>query len=275
MSVAVVTGATGGIGRWIALGLARAGRRVVLVGRDAGRIESAREWIGAQVPGAETEAALADLSSLAATRALAAELAQRHPRLSLLVNNAGMFHDRRETTPEGRERVLAVNHLAPFVLARALAPCLAAAAPARLVTVGSSSSDGARIDPDDLELRRGWGMVRAYRRSKLAQMMTSFAMAERWRDAGVTVNVVHPGGVATGIVRAPGVVGLGWRVMAPFLLTEEGGADTPLHAALAPELSGITGQYLKRRRVVPPNSLARDPALVARVWAATERLAEG
>jgi len=275
-SVSVVTGATGGIGRWIALGLARAGHGVVVVARDRARGDDAVAWIGAQAVSAPVELVVADLSSLAATRRAAWEIQGRHPAVDVLVNNAGVFRTRREETSEGHERVIAINHLAPFVLTRALLPALRAAASgggARVVNIGSSTSDRARIDPADLEGRRRWGMVRSYSRSKLALMMATFGWARRLQGTGVVANVVHPGAVATGLVRAPGVVGLAWRGMAPFLLTEEQGADTPLHVALSPEFAAVTGAYVKQRRAVEPNRRALDPALVERVWAATETLA--
>ncbi len=267
---AVVTGAAGGIGRFIALGLARAGFLVLLVGRESGRGEALRSWIAAEAPGAATEFLPADLSSLAATRALGHQIARRCENLDVLALNAGVFRGRREVTPEGHEMVLAVNCLSPFVLIRDL-EVLLRAAHGRVVTVGSSTSDRARIDPDNLELVRGWGMSRAYAQSKLAVMMTSFTWAERLAP-DVTVNVVHPGLVATGLVRTPGVVGLAWRLLAPFSRTEAQGAETPLHAALAPELSRVTGQYLKDKKLAAPNPLALDARMRARVWRAAETL---
>ncbi len=267
--VALVTGASGGIGPWVALGLARAGLHVVLAGRDPARTEAARAWVAERAPGAAPEGEVADLSSLAAARGLGERVAARHGAVSVLVNNAGVFRHRREVTSEGREVVLAVNHLAPFVLTRALLPALLAAGDARVVNVGSSASDHAGIDPDDLELARRWDLVRAYARSKLAMMMAAFEWAER--VPGVASVVVHPGGVRTGLVRAGGVVQLGWRALSPFLLTPEQGAATPLHAALSGEAAG--GRYLKRCRAVAPNRRALDAGLRARVWAATERLA--
>jgi NAD(P)-dependent dehydrogenase (short-subunit alcohol dehydrogenase family) len=272
--VAVVTGATRGIGLWIALGLARAGCRLVLVGRDRDRGEAARDWVAERVPGAEIEVIAADLASLATTRSLGRQIAARHPRISVLVNNAGVFRTRRHVTSEGREAVLAVNHLSPFLLTRTLATAMGAAAPARIVNIGSDTADRASIDPGDLELRRGWDMVKAYRRSKLAMQMTSVDWARRLDGTGITVNVVHPGAVATGLIRAAGPIGLAWKLMAPFQLTEEQGADTALHVALAPDLATVTGRYFKERQVVEPNPLVRDAALVARVWAATEALAD-
>lgn len=270
--VAVVTGASSGIGRWIALGLANAGYHLVLVCRDAGRGESTVRWITQNVPGSSPELRLVDLALLRATGSLGQEIAAAHPQLGLLVNNAGMFAARRQLTSEGREMVLAVNHLGPFVLTDALEGALRAGAPSRIVNVGSSTSDRARIDPQDLELSRGWGMVRAYSQSKLAMLMATFARAKRLRGSGVVANVVHPGTVATGLVRAGGPIGLAWRMMAPFLSTEEQGADTPLHVALAPQWATVSGAYVKRRAAVRPNPRALDPVLVAQVDRATRAL---
>ena len=270
---AVVTGATSGIGRWIALGLARAGVRLVLPSRSEAGGTAVRDWLLAQVPTAEIELVAADLSSMASTMAAARTIRAQHPTLSLLVNNAGVFRARRERTPEGHDLVLAVNHLAPFVLMRELRPALLAGSPARIVTVGSSTSDSAGIDADDLELKRGWTMTRAYGRSKLAVMMATFETARRLEGTGVTANVVHPGMVATNLIRSGGPIGLVWRALRPWVRTEEQGADTPLHACLAPDLGRVTGRYFKDRQMVAPNKRALDPELTRRVWEATERLA--
>lgn len=271
-AVAVVTGATGGIGRFIALGLARAGMHVVVVGRDAGRGAAALALVRERVAGASVELMLADLSSMAETRALGARIVAAHPAVSVLVNNAGVFRARRGETAEGHEMVLAVNHLSPFVLTRALVPVLGAGA--RVVTVGSDASERAGIDPDDLELKRGWNLWRAYARSKLAVTMQTFEWARRLHGQGVTVNVVHPGFVATGIVRTPGIIGVAWKVLRLAGRTEEQGAETPLHAALDAGLAGVTGAYFKDKAAAAPNRLALDRGLVGRVWAATERLVD-
>jgi NAD(P)-dependent dehydrogenase (short-subunit alcohol dehydrogenase family) len=273
--VAVVTGATSGIGRWIGRGLARAGMDLVLVVRDVARGEAARAWIMAAAPGAAVRVERTDLSLLAEARAAGERIAAAHPAVHVLVNNAGLFSPRRWETAEGHELTLAVNHLAPFVLTRTLLPALQAGAPARVVNIGSAASDRAAIDPDDLELRRrGYGGMRAYGQSKLALMMATFAWAERLQGAGVTVNVVHPGVVATRIAQVGGIAGLAWRLGKPFMLRPEQGAETPLHVALAPELAGTTGRYFKRRAQAVPNPLAQDAALVGRAWKATEALAE-
>jgi len=273
MAISVVTGATSGIGRWIALGLAQAGHRVVMIVRDQARGEAAAAWIRGQAPDAGMDLLLADLSSLAETRRVGGVIVERYGAVDVLVNNAGVFSPHRTVTAEGLETVIAVNHLSPFVLTTSLLPALRAAGAARIVNVGSSTADRARIDPADLQGTRRWGMVQAYGQSKLAITMATLGWARRLHGGAVVANVVHPGAVATGLVRAGGAIGLAWRMMAPFLLTPEAGADTPLHVALAPEFAALSGAYVKRRRIVRPNPLALDPELVEQVWEATEALA--
>jgi NAD(P)-dependent dehydrogenase (short-subunit alcohol dehydrogenase family) len=116
-------------------------------------------------------------------------------------------------------------------------------------------------------------MVRSYSQSKLALMMATFGWAHRLQGTGVTANVVHPGAVATQLVRASGPIGLAWRAMAPFLLTEEQGSDTPLYVALSPQFCGVTGAYVKKRQTAKPNRRALSAALLDEVWRATETLA--
>jgi NAD(P)-dependent dehydrogenase (short-subunit alcohol dehydrogenase family) len=273
MPVAILTGGTSGLGRFVALGLVQAGFRLVLVARDTGKARSVRDWLHNEVPSAVIEVELTDMSLLADVRRASSAIAARYPRIDLLVLNAGTFESRRIVTAEGHERTLAINHLAPFVMIEALAGPLRAGR-ARVVVVGSNSSDQADIDPDDLELRRGWSLTRAYPRSKLALITTSLEWARRLAPE-VCVNVVHPGFVATDLVRARGIVGWVWRRLRPFALSPEQGAATPLRAALDPALAGVTGRYIKPSGFASPNRRAVDPALSGRVWEATERLVAG
>ena len=269
--IAVVTGATAGIGQWIALGLARAGYHTIMVVRDAQRGEATRSWIASQARGAVTELVLADLSSLAQARAAGAAIVAAHPRIDVLVNNAGLITATREVTDEGHERILAVNHLAPFVLTQALQAALRDADEARVVNVGSTAHERAHLDVDNLELTHGWNGLRAYGRSKLAITMATFEWSRRL--PGVAVNVVHPGVVATKIGAVPGVIGLGWALLRPFMIGVEQGADTPLHVALSPQVAGMTGLYFKKRQPARPNRQALDRAVTARLWTETTRLA--
>lgn len=274
-ATALVTGATGGIGLCTALGLAQAGFRVLLHGRDAERAEAARRWIEDEVPGARVEPLAADLASLAAVRYLARAVEARADRLSVLVNNAGLFRQRREVSLDGHELILAVNYLAPFVLTQELLPLLARSGPARIVNVGSSTADRARLDLDDLQSTRKpglFGMTAAYAQSKLALLIATFELARRLERGGLTVNAVHPGLVATGIVNRGGVVGFAWSLGKPFMISPQRGAETSIHVAAAPDIAGVTGRYFKRRHPVEPNPLAHDRDLAARLWRVTEGL---
>ena len=275
--VAVVTGANRGIGRWVALGLAATGHHVVMLVRDRARGEAAQGWVAAHCPGASTELAVADLSTVAAARAAGGAIRAAHPKLAVLVNNAGLFMPRRTETADGHETTLAVNHLAPFVLSAELDEALRAGArdsgkESRLVNIGSTASDRATIRLDDLELRRSWSIMRAYGQSKLALMMATFERARRSEGSGVLVNVVHPGLVATDIGTMPGLVGLGWQFVKAFGLSERQGADTPLFVCVSPRVAGRTGLYWKKRAPARPNSRALDRAACARLWALTEEM---
>ncbi len=271
--VAVVTGATSGLGQWVAVGLARAGMHVVLLARNPAKAAVTQRLVERTVPGASVATVTADLSSLRQTREAGEGIAATHGRVRVLVNNAGLITPRRQVTEEGREMIFAVNHLAPFVLTNALEGALKAAAPARIVNVGSTASDRATLDLSDLEGVRSWNPVRAYGRSKLALMMATFERARLLAGTGVSVNVVHPGVVATSIGDVPGPVGWVWALGKPFMISPERGAHTPLFVALSPEAEGVTGAYWKRSAQVRPNPQALDAKLVHRLWEETQRLA--
>jgi NAD(P)-dependent dehydrogenase (short-subunit alcohol dehydrogenase family) len=271
--IALVTGATNGIGVWTALGLAQQGYAVGIVARDRTRGEAMRTWLAERAPAVEIDLFLADLSSLAEVRRLAGEVKARYPRLDLLVNNAGLIRPQRELTAEGYERIFAVNLLAPFLLSHELLDLLKASAPARIVNVGSDSSDRAKLDLDNLQAEKRFSAMGAYSQSKLAIMTASFELARRLEGSGITVNVVHPGVVATNIFNNFNTGG--WRsamlaVLVPvarlFLLNEEQGATTTLHVATAPELAGVTGRYFKKSKEAAHNPIADDRALSAALW---------
>ncbi len=270
--IAVITGATAGLGLWVAYGLARAGYHTIIITRSAARGEATRRWIGERARGAVTSLVTADLSSLQQTRQAGEAITAAHPRIDILVNNAGLITARREVTAEGHEMIFAVNHLAPFVLTAALEPALRSGAPSRVVNVGSTASDRASLDLSNLEMQRSWNPLSAYGRSKLALMMATFERARRLAGTGVTVNVVHPGVVATALMSVPGPVGWGWAALRPFMITPERGAMTPLHLALSPLVAGETGKYWKRNRPARPNRQALDTAMVRQLWWETERL---
>ncbi len=275
--IALVTGATAGIGFFTALGLARAGFQIVMVGRDAGRLEQASRTVAERAGGAPPETALADFASLAAVRTLAATVLARHDRLDLLVNNAGAISPRLEMSADGQEMTIAVNHLAPFLLTNLLLDRLRTTAQwnmaPRIVTVASQAHRGARVDPAALSDPRDWTPLKAYGRSKLCNILFTRALAKRLAGSGVTACALHPGVVATQIGdRAGTIAGWGWRLVKPFLMTPEKGAATSLFLATVADPAPFHGSYVIGRRIAQPDPAALDDDLAERVWSESARL---
>jgi NAD(P)-dependent dehydrogenase (short-subunit alcohol dehydrogenase family) len=268
--VAVVTGASSGIGKETATGLAAAGATVVLVCPEQGRGVAARAEIAADLPDADLHLVSADFASLREVRTAASGIARAFPKLHVLVNNAGLFRRRFTKTADGLETTFAVNHLAPFLLTRLLLPLLTAAGPARIVNVASEAHRSARLDLDDLEMRRGYGGRRAYGRSKLANVMFTYALARRLRGSALTANALHPGVIATGIVRdTPFFVRWLWPL---FSKSAAKGAETPLYVATSPEIAGVSGRYFDDCCERRSSEVSYDEALQERLWEISERM---
>ena len=269
---AVVTGASSGIGLHVALGLARAGMRVVMAGRDGARTEAARRFVVARSPGAPVELALADFAALAEVRRLAGEILAAHDRIDVLVNNAGLFSPQYRVSDDGFELTFAVNHLAPFLLTNLLINRLRASAPARVVNVASEAHRGQRIDPLTLAHPRDPSAMRAYGRSKLCNILFTRELALRLSGSGVVAACLHPGVVATGIGQKGGIFELGWRLMKPFMLSPERGAESALFLATVPDPAPFHGGYVIRKALAQPDPAARDGTLARRLWEESARL---
>jgi len=267
----IVTGATSGIGRATALGLAAAGARVALVCRSRLRGEETLAEIHART-GRAGELFIADLSSQDAIRQVAREILTRCPRIDVLVNNAGVVERRRRETVDGIEATWATNHLAYFLLTHLLLPRLRESAPARIVNVASDAHRFASsLDPDDPAGGRfRWWQV--YGRSKLGNLLFTRELARRLDGSGVTVNAAHPGAVSTRL----GHQNDWWvapvtRLLSLFFKTPEQGAATSLYLAMDPGVAGVSGRYFADCREHAPSALACDDALAARVWSASLR----
>ncbi len=245
---AVVTGATSGIGLQIARGLAATGYNTIIVARDRQKAEQVRQQIESlSTNHAQVFIEIADLASLASVEALASRIISQFPQTSLLVNNAGVIATKKILTTDGIELNLAVNHLAPFVLSWRLLPLLRSHPGARVVNVNSDAHEKAKLQELDLDPSAPFSALGAYGRSKLASMFTTLELARYVPPAKVTFNAVHPGLVATSIGKVGGIMEIVGKMLRPFMLTPQQGADTPLWAATAPELAGVTGHYYKKK----------------------------
>lgn len=272
----LVTGGNTGIGLATAVELARMGASVTITSRDMVKGEAAVAEIRRASGRDAIDVMRLDLASLADVRRFAAEFLAAHPRLDVLVNNAGLILSERHETVDGFETTFGVNHLGTFLLTNLLLPRLKQCAPARIVVLSSDAHRGARgLDFDDLQARRSFNGLGAYCRSKLANILFTVELAERLRGTGVTVNAVHPGAVRSGFALDGDT--RGWlntviRFASRFYLTPEQGARTSIHVASAPELEGVSGQYFARSKPVRPSRAAQDRAAALRLWELSERL---
>ncbi len=275
--VAIVTGATSGLGRAAAESIATLGGQVCIVGRDPERTERARSEISAAT-GSAVEADIADLSSLAETAAFAARFAGDHNRLDVLVLNAGALTHRYTATAEGNELTLATHVLSPFLLTRALRPLLEASAPSRVIVVASGGMYTEPLDVDALDPEpAAYDGTKTYARCKRAQVV----LAEEWTrellDTGISVNAMHPGWADTAGLRTalPGFT----RVVGPLLRTPAEGADTIVWLAAARDVADVSGLFFLDRRARAKHRLGRtrrpdEAREAARLWRlCTERTA--
>jgi retinol dehydrogenase-14 len=270
----LVTGATSGIGRATAEGLARLGARVGIVGRDRARTERAAEEIRGSAGHEAVDVFVADLSSQAEVRRVAEEVLAAYPRLEVLVNNVGGFWAHRHTTADGLEHTFALNHLAPFLLTNLLLERLRESAPSRVVSVSSGAQSMGRIDFDDLQGERDYSGQRAYNQSKLANVLFTYELARRLDGTAVTANVLHPGVVDTSFgledsVRWQRVMRPAFR---PFLKRPARGAATPVYLASSPEVEGVSGRYFVRSRPRKSSARSYDERVARRLWEVSAEL---
>jgi NAD(P)-dependent dehydrogenase (short-subunit alcohol dehydrogenase family) len=263
----VITGASDGIGLEAASQLAAQGHHLVMVGRTPAKLTAAVKRIRHESPDAQVESFLCDNTSLADVRRLADDLLSAYPRIDVLVNNAGTVFDKRTVTGDGIEATFQVNHLAGFLLTELLLDRLVASAPARIVTTSSIGHFSGTLDFDDLGFEHGYQIMRAYGRSKLANVLHTRHLARRLEGTGVTVNCLHPGAVATNIWSgapwfARPVLAVAKRLM---MVSPSTGGERLAYLATSPEVEGQTGGYYEQDRLKDPSDLARDDAIADRL----------
>jgi NAD(P)-dependent dehydrogenase (short-subunit alcohol dehydrogenase family) len=259
----LVTGATDGIGRHTALTLARRGGRVLVHGRTPQKAEATRDALRAESGSHTIDAVAGDLSSLDQVRALARDVAALAPRVDVLVNNAGVFMNERKLSSDGFELTFAVNHLAPFLLTHLLLPQLRHSEEPRIVNVSSVAHARGVIDWDDLDMERGFGGYRAYAASKLMNVLFSFDLARRLREPFMAVNALHPGVIATKLLRE------GFGMSGGTL---ESGSATSVRVATDPALARTTGKYFSDQREAAASKSAHDRAAQERLYELSAKL---
>jgi NAD(P)-dependent dehydrogenase (short-subunit alcohol dehydrogenase family) len=276
--VCLVTGASNGIGKAAAVGLARQGASLVLLCRDRDLGENAMAEISLRSGSDDIDLLVADLSSQRQIRNAAGEFLEQGRPLHVLLNNAGAINMERSLTEDGIETTFAVNHLGYFLLTALLLDRLKESGPARIVNVASEAhkiayGDG-RIAFDDLNGEREYTGWRAYGQSKLANILFTRELARRLDGSGVTANSMHPGIVASRFGRNNRKGLRPWlqALYRPFARSNEKGAETAIWLAAAPEIDGVTGKYFRDMKVLAPRPAGENDEDAARLWEVSEKL---
>lgn len=274
---ALVTGATFGIGKETALGLAKQGAEVIIVGRDQVKAIEAVEWIKRESGNPKVTYLLADLSNLQQVKKLATDFKSQYSELDILVNNAGAIFAKKEMTSENLEKTWALNHLSPMLLTLELLPALKSAPKARVVNVASALYEKGNVSFTKTKSDESFKGLQVYSDSKLASMLTAFYLAKQLNGTHVQINCLHPGFVDTGIGANNGGL-LKYLLLAAkplkkflaehtdYMMTPEEGARTSIYLASSSEVEGVTGQYFYKSQGIATTATVQDQELQNKIW---------
>jgi len=265
----LVTGGTAGIGLSTARMLAQRGADLILLGRNERRGQAAVAEVQ-RATGKTPEFVPVDLSDQSAIRDFAARFSAAHPKLDVLINNAGGMFGRRKLSADGVEMTFALNHLAYFLLTNLLMPKLRAAEQARIVNVASDAHFGAKLDFDDLQSERGYRGWNAYKRSKLCNLLFTYELSRRLEGSSISANALHPGFVSSEIgIRNGWTLGLVWNFLTLFAISPERGAGTSAYLACSPDVNSVSGKYFAKSQIKPSSRASYDLAAAKRLWDAS------
>jgi NAD(P)-dependent dehydrogenase (short-subunit alcohol dehydrogenase family) len=264
--ICVITGAGGGIGEAASVELATRGHQLVLVGRDQAKLTRVADRAQA-AGGSRPDILTCDYASFAEVRELAAELLRRYERIDLLANNAGTLVPKRQTTVDGHELIMQVNHLSPFLLTTLLLGRLRESG-ARVITTTSMAAKSARLDPDDLDrTRRRWNAWLQYGDTKLANVLFTAELARRENDISPTS--FHPGILRTNF--APDMLYMKFLMLLPGVGRPPAeGASRLVHLATHADGTAHPGGYFVKNALARPSARMADPDLARRLWTASQ-----
>jgi NAD(P)-dependent dehydrogenase (short-subunit alcohol dehydrogenase family) len=278
--VCIITGSNSGIGKETATSLAKMGAHVVMVVRNQERGEKTRLEIVKQTGNNSIDLMICDLSSMDSIRRFAEEFKRKYDRVDVLVNNAGAMFNKREVTPEGFERTLAVNYLGPFLLTHELLDLLKSSAPSRIINVSSGLAKDGKVDLDDLQSQKNYAGTKAYARvrapvyanTKLMVMMFTYELARRLEGTGVTANVLMPGFVATNLGKNSGSFSssLMFKMVRPMQVSPRKGAETSVYLASSSEVTNVTGKCFAKMKETTTCPESYDENLQKQLWNRTE-----
>lgn len=270
--VFVVTGATSGIGRALALDLAKRGQTVVLVARDPDRGGAALKEIALATENPHLDLQLCDLSILSSVRNLAEILRSKYDRIDVLINNASVYKTKRTVTVDGLEEMLAANHLGPFLLTNLLLEWLQAAVQAngsaRVLNLSAPST--IPLNFEDLQSEKNFNSLKTFGATKMANLLFTFALARRLENTGITVNAIHPGLARSGLMKEASIFMrlFTWLASRP----PEKASEWIVQAATSPKFEKTTGKFLQRGKEIEPPAYALDQEAQERLWKISDEL---
>lgn len=273
-SVVLITGASSGIGKATAAALAESQAHIVMLCKDPERGMAALQDVKRVSGNPNAVLMLCDLGSQKSIESFCAEFRSRFSRLDVLINNAGVALFSRQETTDGNEMHFGVNYLGAFLLTNLLLDLLIDSTPSRIINVSSNTHAAGTIHFNNIDLKKRFRPWRAYEQSKLAQILFTYTLAERLLGTGVTVNCLHPGAVGTqiGVIRNRKAIKIIRKIISPFFLTAEKGAETAVYLAESPNVSNITGAYFVRKRVKRSSKLSYNRAVAERLWNLSEKM---
>ncbi len=271
--VVMVTGATGGIGKETAKGLAYMGATVVLVSRSMEKLARVASEMKSETKNDDISHLSCDLTSMDSVRRLASEFRERYDRLDVLINNAGEIINDRRISVDGNEYTLALDHLSHFLLTSLLLDIIRRSAPSRIINVSSMAHIMGHIDFDDIMIEKGYTPGKAYGQAKLANILFTYELARRLASTGVTVNCLHPGMVRTNFGKdTTGAWKLFILLSKPFMISARKGAQTSIYLASSPEVVSVTGKFFAKKREKKSSKESYDKNTAKRLWEISEEL---
>ena len=259
----LLTGATAGIGKETAFALAQKNNILILPVRNLAKGEELKKELLQKKPEAQIKLYACDLASMQSIKNFVEQIKQDFEQIDVLINNAGLWQNKLETSTDGIELTWAVNHLAPFLLTNLLLDLLKKAESARIVNVASDLHQG-EINWQDVEFKKNFSGLNAYKQSKLANILFTRLLAEKLKGTKITVNALMPGFIATEIFRKmPSFV----RWIIPlFAKTPKQGAETTVYLATSPEVASISGEYFKDKKQAKSSYYSKNMEAAQKLW---------
>jgi len=242
----------------------------VMVCRDRERGEAAQREIKQKSGNSNVDLMLCDFSSQNSIRQFVRDFTERHNRLDVLVNNAGVVLRQHSMTEDGLESTFAINHLGYFLVTNLLLDVLKKSAPSRVVNVASTAHKYGKLDISGWPTGRNYSSFGAYANSKLANVLFTYELARRLKGSGVTANCLHPGGVGTNLFR--GLPAFMQTLIKLVTISPERGARTSIFLASSPEVEGVTGKYFARSKQQRSSEASRDEEAANILWEVSAEL---